>query len=1076
MATIGTNGSACVICGGKGLSSCSCKQRIYCSAECQSVDEKRGWRCADYSTKNKSGTAGVDESTSSHGVRRPRSPIPWEDQPHTKSNILNYSRGDSPSHMSMKSQFSTPMQDTNAHPYWTSKGQSAQQGSTLGKSLSPYERIQQRQRPQPRPDQWHSQPTSPREGASTSGSVSGGFILREQTREEEEEMKLSNPHQHQAQLNYQQHNYQRNAQSRTQSWPHLAMDKQVYKPYAESFSFTSRSAMGDDGPTGSSEVIHMQGSKSTAHSPVQHQKENTSSPRYQYKHRSTEQTPSARTQSPSRVWDKWDHEQAWVDSQQKPLQPQSSYTPSNPNTTSGSPAQGASRQMGDTSRIQSLPTQQLSSTYSGWYTHNPTHQSSSHGVPEIVVGSESEMDSGGGDADKSRQLGLSSNEARPPIGPPQQHHTVHTIRAITAPSRPSPYPYPHISHSDRHAEQRYESTRISPSMTRRRRDTPTGYFSRFESSGEGIEMEPWGGRHPEATWQQPSASTSRFSTSVVREAGNCSVSEHQSSTLEGTNAPQTISTAATDRKDRRQDNGAVDMDVNVNTFRDRAMPRNVKKVIHMSSSPISHHSSSAHVDFSDVQSLSGRRPCDPSHIAGAVPKSASGASEMTSRFSAEAEDSQLTGPPRLPAHMKGDLDWQPPLKTRTLGGYQPAVHVDTRDEPKSTYSFGGSEIYKHSDGRNYYHQAAPSSHPQSLNYTYTPHGQSVRPTVKYVHTPTAASMGNNPFPQRLAGVSSSPSGHENWVKLGIVSSDTREDGNQTEVENRRGHESSAIVVKDGSVVRGNVASGVGESAVNSDGNTDVDDKLKPYVCKWPGCGMRTAHQDDMKEHISKHTSAKGNDGKACETCKSEASSSTSGCKHTRSRRYMGPKPHACSWVGCEKRFLTKGEYESHMRTHTGEKPFKCDWEGCDKRFAQKGTMERHVRTHTGEKPFTCPYDGCTKTFAQKGNLEVHTRTHTGERPYKCQWGGCDKRFSYKSALDFHIRTHTGYKPYQCSWKGCDRRFTQQGNVDSHMRTHGDGKPYACPVEGCDHRYGDPGNRDAHVATHNTTHATSNKAA
>ncbi|KNC82150.1 hypothetical protein SARC_05552, partial [Sphaeroforma arctica JP610] len=270
-----------------------------------------------------------------------------------------------------------------------------------------------------------------------------------------------------------------------------------------------------------------------------------------------------------------------------------------------------------------------------------------------------------------------------------------------------------------------------------------------------------------------------------------------------------------------------------------------------------------------------------------------------------------------------------------------------------------------------------------------------------------------------------------------------------------------------------------DGEVNSEGDEDMDgmevdlDNPIPYACKWPGCTMRTNDMNEMRAHVAYHSSARGDDGRMCETCKSEtlaagkplSSINANNCKHTRNRRYMGPKPHACMWLGCDKRFLTKGESESHMRTHTGEKPFKCDWDGCSKRFAQKGTMERHVRTHTGEKPFSCPYEGCDKTFAQKGNLEVHSRTHTGERPYECQWGGCEKRFSYKSALDFHIRTHTGYKPYQCTWEGCGRRFTQQGNVDSHMRIHSDSSVFTCSVKGCGLHFQNVSERAAHVDTH-----------
>jgi len=61
------------------------------------------------------------------------------------------------------------------------------------------------------------------------------------------------------------------------------------------------------------------------------------------------------------------------------------------------------------------------------------------------------------------------------------------------------------------------------------------------------------------------------------------------------------------------------------------------------------------------------------------------------------------------------------------------------------------------------------------------------------------------------------------------------------------------------------------------------------------------------------------------------------------------------------------------------KPCACTWPGCDKRFRDNYILERHMPTHTGVRPFVCTWAGCVECFSQQSHLTTHLRTqHSAE--------------------------------------------------------------------------------------------------
>ncbi|KAF7234208.1 hypothetical protein EG68_12289 [Paragonimus skrjabini miyazakii] len=102
------------------------------------------------------------------------------------------------------------------------------------------------------------------------------------------------------------------------------------------------------------------------------------------------------------------------------------------------------------------------------------------------------------------------------------------------------------------------------------------------------------------------------------------------------------------------------------------------------------------------------------------------------------------------------------------------------------------------------------------------------------------------------------------------------------------------------------------------------------------------------------------------------------------------RPFVCDYPGCEKNYIKRSHLVAHYRKHTGECPYICLYpipdrigttlegrifEGtiCGQRFSRSDQWTRHRRRHHNYKPFECSV--CQKGFFRADHHQRHFRTH-----------------------------------------------------------------------------------------------------
>lgn len=113
------------------------------------------------------------------------------------------------------------------------------------------------------------------------------------------------------------------------------------------------------------------------------------------------------------------------------------------------------------------------------------------------------------------------------------------------------------------------------------------------------------------------------------------------------------------------------------------------------------------------------------------------------------------------------------------------------------------------------------------------------------------------------------------------------------------------------------------------------------------------------------------------------------------------RPYLCDWPGCFGAYKTRSNLASHRMVHTGERPFICDHPKCGAKFARKYDCERHRRIHS-EKMYPCEWPGCGKRLCDPYNLERHMMVHKGELPFRCPIMNCIRGFRELRYLRDHM--------------------------------------------------------------------------
>jgi hypothetical protein len=137
------------------------------------------------------------------------------------------------------------------------------------------------------------------------------------------------------------------------------------------------------------------------------------------------------------------------------------------------------------------------------------------------------------------------------------------------------------------------------------------------------------------------------------------------------------------------------------------------------------------------------------------------------------------------------------------------------------------------------------------------------------------------------------------------------------------------------------------------------------------------------------------------------------------------KTVACTWHGCEKKFVKRSNLNVHVKAaHLGVR-FVCgevdtfgtqditDWnwmeEGCGESFVSKMKLEEHVRfVHLGRKR---PKKELISVWERKPNIvdDISGVTEIGKRNIACGIAGCGAKFIRYHDLGKHLQNHQHYE-------------------------------------------------------------------
>ena len=190
----------------------------------------------------------------------------------------------------------------------------------------------------------------------------------------------------------------------------------------------------------------------------------------------------------------------------------------------------------------------------------------------------------------------------------------------------------------------------------------------------------------------------------------------------------------------------------------------------------------------------------------------------------------------------------------------------------------------------------------------------------------------------------------------------------------------------------------------------VHRELKPWICKFPGCGYQTYYHSALKIH-----------GRSHET------------------KLELRKPYPCTFKGCEYRAAIKATLDDHiLAAHTPGRPrdFQCPL--CPSRCHTRFLLQSHLSCHTKEKRFKCHL--CKFQTAHKGSLPVHIRRmHEEPTNWSCSFPGCNYSATQQASVQVHRQTHDldpqFRRRFLCSFPQCNYRGTTNALLKNHCRAN-----------------------------------------
>ncbi|MBW0500737.1 hypothetical protein O181_040452 [Austropuccinia psidii MF-1] len=230
-------------------------------------------------------------------------------------------------------------------------------------------------------------------------------------------------------------------------------------------------------------------------------------------------------------------------------------------------------------------------------------------------------------------------------------------------------------------------------------------------------------------------------------------------------------------------------------------------------------------------------------------------------------------------------------------------------------------------------------------------------------------------------------------------------------------------------------------------------RIKNYVCTWPGCGKSYTKPIRLEEHVRSHTNERPF---GCPHCPATYRRETHLNAHMRMHQPDEAKPFVCLWLDpslpsdsaqpCTKRFWTRQHLNVHRQSvHEGKKAqarFECT--ECHQKFPKHRLLRDHfAASHCplGTRPFICPTPNCPWSFSTSSQLRLHQRTHDPNR-YMCIHDDCLKNpnitiqqrtFFTWTDLQRHTRD---VHPLRCKVLGCRRikPFKNLKALNSHIAT------------------------------------------